>query len=144
MARMRLRKFEEELQAAIEGGMNTYSGHTTWSFVNAVVYCLDISTTIGKPYLQTPCPKERKYCGIFNPSNMLRTFSTWKWLAHNLSFNALSLTRLRSHKPQDSQWSHSHYSVRNYRHPHFSHSPCWLWQTIYTHNQIHLGKFPKA
>lgn len=49
MARTRLRKFEEELQAAIEGGMNTYSGHTTWSFSNAVLYCLDISTTIGKP-----------------------------------------------------------------------------------------------
>lgn len=65
MARMRLRKFEEELQAAIEGGMNTYSGHTTWSFVNAVVYCLDISTTIGKPYLQTPCRHtKREYCGI--------------------------------------------------------------------------------
>ncbi|XP_070501674.1 uncharacterized protein [Chironomus tepperi] len=47
MARIRLRKFEEELQAAIEGGMNTYSGHTTWNFVNAVLYCLDISTTIG-------------------------------------------------------------------------------------------------
>lgn len=49
MARIRLRKFEEELQAAIEGGMNTYSGHTTWNFVNAVLYCFDISTTIGKP-----------------------------------------------------------------------------------------------
>lgn len=48
MARMRLRKFEEELQAAIEGGMNTYSGHITWNFVNAVWYCLDVSTTIGK------------------------------------------------------------------------------------------------
>lgn len=48
MARTRLRKFEEELQAAIEGGMNTYSGHTTWSFVNAVIYCFDIATTIGK------------------------------------------------------------------------------------------------
>lgn len=55
MARMRLRKFEEELQSAIEGGMNTYSGHTTWSFVNAVIYCLDISTTTGKPDLQTSC-----------------------------------------------------------------------------------------
>lgn len=48
MARTRLRKFEEELQEAIEGGMNSYSGHTTWSFVNSVLYCLDVSTTIGK------------------------------------------------------------------------------------------------
>lgn len=49
MARTRLRKFEEELQSAIENGMKTYSGHTTWNFVNAVLYCLDVSTTIGKP-----------------------------------------------------------------------------------------------
>ncbi|CAG9801606.1 unnamed protein product [Chironomus riparius] len=55
MARIRLRKFEEELQAAIEGGMITYSGHTTWNFVNAVLYCLDISTTIGKPKNAEAC-----------------------------------------------------------------------------------------
>lgn len=58
MARTRLRKFEEELQEAIEGGMNTYSGHTTWSFVNSVLYCLDVSTTIGK-HLILVGPKER-------------------------------------------------------------------------------------
>lgn len=48
MARTRLRKFEEELQADIETGMKSYSGHTTWNFVNAVMYSLDICSTIGK------------------------------------------------------------------------------------------------
>lgn len=48
MARTRLRKFEEELQSAIESGMRSYSGHTTWNFVNGVLYCLDICTTIGE------------------------------------------------------------------------------------------------
>ena len=60
MARTRLRKFEEELQEAIEGGMNTYSGHTTWSFVNSVFYCLDVSTTIGKPSTFLKWVKERE------------------------------------------------------------------------------------
>lgn len=48
MARTRLRKFEEELQTAMETGMRSYSGHTQWNFVNAVFYCLDICTTIGE------------------------------------------------------------------------------------------------
>lgn len=51
MARIRLRKFEEELQTAIEAGMNTYSGHSTWNFVNGVLYCFDISTTIGEIFV---------------------------------------------------------------------------------------------
>lgn len=52
MARTRLRKFEEELQTAIEAGMKSYSGHTTWNFVNAVFYCIDIVTTIGERFTQ--------------------------------------------------------------------------------------------
>lgn len=50
MARTRLRKFEEELQSAIESGMHSYSGHTQWNFVNAVLYCLDLCTTIGERF----------------------------------------------------------------------------------------------
>lgn len=73
MARMRLRKFEEELQSAIEGGMHTYSGHTTWSFVNAVIYCLDISTTIGKP-LPAPCRHTKEKIAEFPPLSVLKTF----------------------------------------------------------------------
>lgn len=52
MARTRLRKFEEELQVAIESGMRSYSGHTQWNFVNAVFYCLDMCTTIGEEYVE--------------------------------------------------------------------------------------------
>lgn len=48
MARTRLRKFEEELQTAIEAGMKSYSGHTTWNFVNAVLFCIDTVSTIGE------------------------------------------------------------------------------------------------
>lgn len=47
MARTRLRKFEEELHSAFENGMNSYSGMTTWNFVNSVLYCLTAVTTIG-------------------------------------------------------------------------------------------------
>lgn len=54
MARTRLRKFEDELQSAIETGMRSYSGHSTWNFVNAVLYCLDICTTLGE--LELPYP----------------------------------------------------------------------------------------
>jgi hypothetical protein len=47
MARTRLRKFEEELHVAFDSGMNTYSGHTSWNFVNGVLYCMTIISTIG-------------------------------------------------------------------------------------------------
>lgn len=48
LARNKLRTFEEELHTAHEAGMHTYSGQRSWSFLNAVVYCLTIITTIGK------------------------------------------------------------------------------------------------
>lgn len=47
LARTKLRTFEEELHTAHEAGMHTYSGQRSWSFLNAVVYCLTIITTIG-------------------------------------------------------------------------------------------------
>lgn len=48
LARNKLRNFEEELHTAHEAGIHTYSGQRSWSFLNAVVYCLTIITTIGK------------------------------------------------------------------------------------------------
>lgn len=48
LARNRLRIFEEELHAAHEAGMTSYSGQRSWSFLNAVVYALTVVTTIGK------------------------------------------------------------------------------------------------
>lgn len=53
MARTRLRKFEEELQTAIEAGMKSYSGHTTWNFVNAVFFCIDTVSTIGERFTRS-------------------------------------------------------------------------------------------
>nr|XP_015839296.1 PREDICTED: uncharacterized protein LOC107398702 isoform X1 [Tribolium castaneum] len=47
LARNKLRTFEEELHTAHEAGMKTYSGQRSWSFLNSVVYCLTIVTTIG-------------------------------------------------------------------------------------------------
>nr|XP_023029018.1 uncharacterized protein LOC111517179 isoform X1 [Leptinotarsa decemlineata] len=47
LARSKLRTFEEELHAAHEAGMTSYSGQRSWSFLNGVVYALTIVTTIG-------------------------------------------------------------------------------------------------
>ncbi|XP_017753877.1 PREDICTED: uncharacterized protein LOC108546350 isoform X2 [Eufriesea mexicana] len=47
MARRKLMEFEEQLHTAHEAGMHTYSGQRSWSFLNAVVYCLTVITTIG-------------------------------------------------------------------------------------------------
>ncbi|KAK5645043.1 hypothetical protein RI129_006343 [Pyrocoelia pectoralis] len=47
LARNKLRVFEEELHVAHEAGMRTYSGQRSWSFLNGIVYCLTIITTIG-------------------------------------------------------------------------------------------------
>ncbi|CAG9760166.1 unnamed protein product [Ceutorhynchus assimilis] len=47
LARSRLRGFEEELHNAHEAGMTDYSGMRSWSFLNGIIYCLTIVTTIG-------------------------------------------------------------------------------------------------
>lgn len=46
-ARKKLMEFENQLQDAFEAGMTTYSGQKCWSFLNAVIYCLTVITTIG-------------------------------------------------------------------------------------------------
>lgn len=48
LARNKLRIFEEELHTAHEAGVHSYSGQKSWSFLNGIVYCLTIVTTIGK------------------------------------------------------------------------------------------------
>lgn len=48
LARNRLRMFEEELHAAHEAGMTSYSGQRSWSFLNGVVYSITVISTIGK------------------------------------------------------------------------------------------------
>lgn len=47
LARNKLRHFEDELHAAHEAGIHTYSGQRSWSFFNGIVYCLTVITTIG-------------------------------------------------------------------------------------------------
>ncbi|XP_017878322.1 uncharacterized protein LOC108623937 isoform X2 [Ceratina calcarata] len=47
MARRKLMEFEEQLHTAHEAGVHTYSGQRSWTFLNAVVYCLTVITTIG-------------------------------------------------------------------------------------------------
>lgn len=51
MARRKLMEFEEQLHTAHEAGLHTYSGQKSWSFLNAVVYCLTVITTIGENIL---------------------------------------------------------------------------------------------
>ncbi|KMQ97757.1 t family of potassium channels protein 18 [Lasius niger] len=48
MARKKLMEFEEQLHNAHEAGLHSYSGQKSWSFLNAVVYCLTVITTIGE------------------------------------------------------------------------------------------------
>ena len=47
-ARNKLMELENQLHAAHEAGVTSYSGQRAWSFLNAVVYCLTVVTTIGK------------------------------------------------------------------------------------------------
>ena len=47
MARRRLMEFEEQLHTAHEAGVRSYSGQKSWSFLNGVIYCLTVITTIG-------------------------------------------------------------------------------------------------
>lgn len=47
MARTKLRKFEEEVQVAFDAGLTSYSGQSSWSFLNSWVYCFSVITTIG-------------------------------------------------------------------------------------------------
>ncbi|KAG8257206.1 hypothetical protein J6590_054794 [Homalodisca vitripennis] len=50
LARRKLMEFEEQLHTAYEAGMTSYSGLKAWSFLNAVIYCITVVTTIGKIY----------------------------------------------------------------------------------------------
>lgn len=46
-ARRKLVEFEEQLHDAFEAGTTTYSGRSSWSFVNSAIYCFTVVTTIG-------------------------------------------------------------------------------------------------
>jgi len=55
-ARRKLMELETQLHAAHEAGVTTYSGQRAWSFLNAVLYCLTVVTTIGKVYTKGKVP----------------------------------------------------------------------------------------
>ncbi|XP_065213965.1 uncharacterized protein LOC135841093 isoform X1 [Planococcus citri] len=46
-ARNKLMEFENQLYDAYEAGMNSYSGQRGWSFINSLIYCITLVTTIG-------------------------------------------------------------------------------------------------
>lgn len=48
LARNKLRGFEEELHNAHEAGLRSYSGLNAWTFINGVVFCMTVVTTIGE------------------------------------------------------------------------------------------------
>jgi hypothetical protein len=41
-------EFENELHQAVEAGIHTYSGQTSWSLPNAFLYSFSVASTIGK------------------------------------------------------------------------------------------------
>ncbi|KAF2898374.1 hypothetical protein ILUMI_07802 [Ignelater luminosus] len=47
LARNKLRTFEDELHTAHEAGMHSYSGQRSWSFLNGIIYCITVITTMG-------------------------------------------------------------------------------------------------
>ncbi|XP_050522281.1 TWiK family of potassium channels protein 18-like isoform X2 [Daktulosphaira vitifoliae] len=47
VARKKLIEFEEQLHDAFEAGTTTYSGRSSWNFVNSAIYSFTVVTTIG-------------------------------------------------------------------------------------------------
>lgn len=64
-ARMKLRKFEEELHTAHESGMTSYSGMKSWNFVNSVYFCMTVLTTIGYGHITPITPMGRTITIIY-------------------------------------------------------------------------------
>jgi hypothetical protein len=54
-ARRKLMELETQLHEAHDAGVTTYSGQRSWSFLNAVLYCLTVVTTIGKVTMAESC-----------------------------------------------------------------------------------------
>lgn len=54
VARRKLVEFEAQLHDAFEAGATTYSGRSSWSFVNSAIYCFTVVTTIGNNFIALP------------------------------------------------------------------------------------------
>ena len=46
-ARQKLNDFESQVLAAVDAGVKSYSGQTTWSFTNSIIYSISLISTIG-------------------------------------------------------------------------------------------------
>ena len=46
-ARQKLNDFESQVLAAVDAGVKSYSGQTTWSFANSIIYSISLISTIG-------------------------------------------------------------------------------------------------
>jgi hypothetical protein len=53
-ARKKLMDFENQLHEAFEAGMKSYSGQRSWSFLNALIYCFTVISTVGKNLFVLP------------------------------------------------------------------------------------------
>lgn len=87
LARSRLRQFEEELHSAHEAGMTDYSGMRSWSFLNGIVYCLTVVTTIGKESEKFPKSLLSiiliRFCESFLIHNRNNNFRLWTYVPKN-------------------------------------------------------------
>jgi hypothetical protein len=73
-ARKKLMELETQLHAAHEAGVTTYRGQRAWSFLNAVLYCLTVVTTIGKVDTKEKVPSVQCSADIGNGTAFFKVF----------------------------------------------------------------------
>jgi len=65
LARKKLETFENELQVAVEAGLNSYSDANVWTVSNALFYTFTMSTTIGYGSLTPAGPYVRLFSLLY-------------------------------------------------------------------------------
>jgi hypothetical protein len=65
LARKKLETFENELQTAVEAGLNSYSDANVWTVSNALFYTFTMSTTIGYGSLTPSGPYVRLFSLLY-------------------------------------------------------------------------------
>lgn len=116
VAREKLRSFEEELHAAHEAGMTSYSGMKAWTFVNGLIYCLTVITTIGK----------RMLAHLF---------------ALHFTMSPVSVCRIRSYLSEHKHRSSNHDCLCNGWHTAVYDSTQRFRQVLYVAHQVFGGVF---
>ena len=48
LARQKLSDFEGQVLEAVDAGVKSYSGQTTWTLTNSIIYSISLISTIGK------------------------------------------------------------------------------------------------